>query len=329
MFKLDKYKYNGFTIQSPNDPTAGDVNDPLTLTSAHPVIPTTADYYIRMNKVDVSGLSIKNSSQKRQGQHGSVYAPSTDAERTIRIEGELNAWGHDGKNKAWQTLNRIFRTEYAPSITNRGMFRLELEDYAGKRWFLNAQVDGSYTRITHDVQQPFLSRFTIILKAEDTRIFSEELFESTILETDIGGMAVGESASGGVGTLPPTALAGFNTIQADTSVPSPTKITISKIPGVTGFSSPFLATNPQISVVETETKFRVLYNMNLDDVIVIDSALGTVSVNGVVTPGIKDEDSFFLSLFNGDNTVLIADATHTSLYGKKIQAVIQYRNIIK
>jgi len=316
-------------MQSPNLPETGDVNDPLTVTSAHPVTPLASSYYIKLNKVDVSGLSIQNNSQKRDGQHGSVYSPSTDKERTIRIEGELNAWGHDGKNRAWQVLNRIFRTAYTPSITNRGIFKLEMEDYAGKSWFLNAQVDGSYTRIQHDVSQPFLSRFTIILKAEDTRIFSEELFEETIEETDIGGLAVGESASGGVGTLPPSALAGFNTITTDSSVPTPTKITISKIPSVTSFDSTFLAINPQVSLVESGIKFRVLYNMNLDDVIVIDSVTGTVSVNNVVKAGIKDDESFFLSLFSGDNTILLADATHTSLFGSKIQAVIEYRNIIK
>lgn len=332
MFKKNSIKFNGFTAQSPSvELPIGeqDANDPLTLTWSKPQSTAPDAYFVRITNFDLTDVRLLNPSEKKKGAHGSVSSAVTETNRFIRIDGEICASGRQGQNNGWQTLNRIFSPPNFPSILNRGMFRLEMDDYNGDTWFLYAQIERNLARLRIDPQQPFVTPFSVLLRAEDVSIFSDEVFTGEFPEGDIGGMAVGESAGGGVGTLTPSAISGLSEVINGGNNVSPTKVTIQKNDGVVAFDSPFLASNPRITNLNSNKYFKVNIDMELGDILEIDGVLSEIRVNGVVSNNLKVIGSKFLYLLGGGNDLVLSDDTHSSLYGKNIKATVEFRKVLK
>ena len=337
MYKRHSIRYNGRLINSPlQELPIGEQSDddPLSKTFSTPHITQQADgSFVVIVKNFGSGVSVDNDSQKLGGRHGSSYGMATYKERTIQIDGYFLVKNRTNQvlRKVKEALMKIFHPPENPSILNRGNYRLEFEDEteggpAGQKWYTFAQLFSNSPIVVYDKDMYSLrGTWSVTLKSEDTRIFSEDLLSNDLDEGYISGMSLGNNPLGfSQFTFSDPQNATIFTNQGGAASPCIATINLK-----TTYPNHRQAINPRLWSVEAGTFIGADITMTDDDILVFDGFNGEILLNGNKITNLQTSGSDFFDVPAGTATLVLMDDTHPSRYNPVMEGTIQYREITR
>lgn len=251
---------------------------------------TDPDNYFAIDTSPTSALDIRTSERNLAGRHGQKSYFSFYGGRALSFQGKIVAQSNREMDRMEQLLKKVFSLPSFPDPVNDGFVLIQWEDQAQDGWQLKAKV-------TADIaMREYLSLgrvrdFLIQLRAENPLIYSQNIITDDVQRYYQRG-----------GFILPTILPAILDIE---EVNKEVQIIGGNYDTPPIFTIHGPALNPRILHQEKDKFIKVNILLHANDVLVIDTEKGSVTLNGTVDASqYLDLESEWFYLSPGNNTIL-------------------------